>query len=669
MSLIQQFQQSSTGTKAAVIALLLGFAGILVCSCALVAGFFLMADQPQSDIAGPTPVVSTPIPSEPIAVPTPVEFAGWRGEYFSNSELQGEPVLVRDDQEINFQWGNNPPAPGMPAENYSMRWTISREAPAGIYRFTGTFDNGVRLWIDDNLIVDKWVAAPVSTDSVDVNLAAGSHTVRLEYFHASGPAVAQLRVDYLDNFPDWKAEYYAQPDFNSPPVVVRNEQEISHNWGATSPIPGSVPDNNYAVRWTRGLDLVDGNYIFRAEVEGGVRVYLNNQIIIDSWGESALRQVDAVAAISRGRHGLKVEHWKQSGNGQIRFGWAKLEDPGQPPIAVINGASSAVIGQSVSFNARSSAVADGSQLVAFEWDLGDGTGASGTDVTHVYNSAGVFAVTLTVVDDKGLSNATVHQIQIVDQPATPQPGQPPYPVIAGPSKAKVGDIVTFDASQTTSTNPIVRNAWEFGDGTRVDNSVQVQHAYASPATYRVKLTVEDNQGLKAVTYHQITIRGNDVQPTPPPDQPPAAKIEAPSVVELGQAFTVSAANSKCATACVSYAWDMGDGTQANAVTLQHNYQSPGQFNVILIVTDDKGLEGTVNQPIQVVEAGVPPEPTLPPVPTEEPPEPEKPIEPSPEPEQPVEPSPEAEQPIEPPPEATEDPQQEQQEGTTEGDGN
>ncbi|MCP4428098.1 MAG: PKD domain-containing protein, partial [Chloroflexi bacterium] len=292
--------------------------------------------------------------------------------------------------------------------------------------------------------------------------------------------------------PDWKAEYFAQPDFNSPPAVISNEQEINHNWGATSPIPGSVPDNNYAVRWTRGADFVDGNYIFRAEVEGGVRVYLNNQIIIDSWGESALRQVDGVASLGRGKHGLKVEFWKQSGNGQIRFGWAKLEAAGQPPIAVINGSSNAAVGQTVNFNARSSAVADGSQLVTFEWDFGDGARASGVDVTHVYNSPGVFAVTLTVVDDKSLSDTTVHQIQISDQPATPQPGQPPNPVIAGPSKAKVGDIVTFDAGRTTSANPIVRNAWEFGDGTRVDNSVQVQHVYANPATYRVKLTVEDD---------------------------------------------------------------------------------------------------------------------------------------------------------------------------------
>ncbi len=109
---------------------------------------------------------------------------------------------------------------------------------------------------------------------------------------------------------------------------------------------------------------------------------------------------------------------------------------------------------------------------------------------------------------------------------------------------------------------------------------------------------------------------------------------------------------------------MGDGGQANAVTFQHTYQSPGQFNVILVVTDDKGLSGTVNQLIQVVEAGVPPEPTLPVVPTSEPPEAEQLPEPLPEETE----EPPQEQQVEPPPQATEESSQsEQSDGATEGD--
>ncbi len=607
MNLIDEFKQSSTATRVITFGLLAAIVGVLVCGCALLGWFFILSPRLPADVAG-SDITITPIPPQPTGQPTPVVFAGWRAEYFNNPTLQGEPVTVRDDEAINFDWGENPPAPDVPAQNFSVRWTITRDVPAGIYRFTGTFDNGVRLWIDDSLIADRWVVAPVRTGSVDVNLAAGTHTVRLEYFHGSGPAVAQLRADYLENFPDWKAEYFAQPDFNSQPVVVRNELEINYNWGTTSPIPGSIPDNDYAVRWSRGLDLDTGNYLFRVDVEGGVRVFLNGQIIIDSWGESALRKLEATAPLDRGRHGLVVEYWKQSGNGQVRFGWTKLEEPNQPPLAVINGTSNAVVGQTVSFNARSSGVAEGSQLAAFEWDFGDGTTAGGIDVTHAYNSPGVFAVSLTVVDDKGLSDTTVHQIQIDDRSATPQPDQSPIPVIDAPSKARVGDTITVDSSRSVSANPIVRNAWEFGDGTRIDNAIKAQHAYQVPGTYRVKLTVEDDKGLKSVTYHQIRIRGSTSEPTPEPEQPPAARINAPSSVRVGKPFTVDAADSGCATTCVSYAWDMGDGSQANAIAFQHVYRSPGDFNIVLVVGDDQGRQGTANHIISVIpeEAQEPP---------------------------------------------------------------
>jgi PKD repeat protein len=589
---MQKIMKNTNRTLLIVVGLL--FAVALMCLGGAGVWFFWTA----RNATAPTPPVTaaTPLPPQPTPTTAPVEFTGWAGEYFDNPNLQGEPVLVRDDEAINFDWGTNAPAAEVPAQNFSVRWTISREVPAGIYRFTGTFDNGVRVFVDDVLVADRWVVSPVGTDSVDVNLAAGTHIVRVEYFHGSGPAVAQFRADYLENFPDWKAEYFEQPDFNTPPVVVRNDLEINFNWGATSPIPGSVPDNNYVVRWSRGANLDDGNYLFRADVEGGIRIYLDGQLILDSWGESQFRTVEVAQPIARGRHGLMVEYWKESGNGQIRFGWSRLQDPNQPPLAVINGTSSAIAGQTVNFNARSSQVAEGSHLTNYDWDFGDGTTASGLDVSHAYANAGVYGVTLTVVDDKGLSGSTVQQIQIFE---AQQPDQPPIPVIDAPSQARINETFTVDSSRSVSTNPIVRSSWDFGDGNRIDNAVRAQHSYQVPGTYRIRLTVEDNQGLKADAFHQITIV-DVVQPTPEPDQPPVARINAPASVGVGESFTVNASSSQCATNCVSYAWDLGDGTQANAVSLQHSYGNPGEFNMVLVVTDDKGLQGTANHIIQVI---------------------------------------------------------------------
>ena len=60
---------------------------------------------------------------------------GWRGEYFSNSTLAGLPTRCRDDASVNFDWAAAAPITGVPADNFSVRWTRTQNFTAGNYRF------------------------------------------------------------------------------------------------------------------------------------------------------------------------------------------------------------------------------------------------------------------------------------------------------------------------------------------------------------------------------------------------------------------------------------------------------------------------------------------------------------------------------------------------------
>jgi LysM repeat protein len=73
----------------------------------------------------------------------------------------------------------------------------------------------------------------------------------------------------------------------------------------------------------------------------------------------------------------------------------------QPPTAVISGPTSGVVGETLNFSGAGSS--DDGNIVRYAWDFGDGTTGSGVSVTHVYNAAGSYKVTLTVTDDGGLS--------------------------------------------------------------------------------------------------------------------------------------------------------------------------------------------------------------------------------------------------------------------------
>ena len=120
----------------------------------------------------------------------------WKSEYFSNRDLAGAPVLVRDDGGVglDFDWSNGSPssACSVPADGFSARFTRTAAFESGTYRFTVTVDDGARLYVDGGLKLESWKDQAPTTYAVDVELSAGNHTLRLDYYENGGGAVARL---------------------------------------------------------------------------------------------------------------------------------------------------------------------------------------------------------------------------------------------------------------------------------------------------------------------------------------------------------------------------------------------------------------------------------------------------------------------------------------------
>ncbi len=102
------------------------------------------------------------------------------------------PALVRNDQTINFVWGASAPALNIPADNFSARWTRYVDFEAAAYRFHLRVDDGARLWVDGQLILDAWGYGGERELTADLDLSGGAHALRLEYYDRSGPAEARL---------------------------------------------------------------------------------------------------------------------------------------------------------------------------------------------------------------------------------------------------------------------------------------------------------------------------------------------------------------------------------------------------------------------------------------------------------------------------------------------
>ncbi len=119
--------------------------------------------------------------------------AGLKGEYFNNSDFTA-PVLTRTDSNVNFNWGTGSPAAGIDPDTFSVRWTGKITVPTtGRYTFYTTTDDGVRLWVNGQLLVDKLVPQAATEWSGSIDLVAGQqYDFRMDYFDRSGGAQAKF---------------------------------------------------------------------------------------------------------------------------------------------------------------------------------------------------------------------------------------------------------------------------------------------------------------------------------------------------------------------------------------------------------------------------------------------------------------------------------------------
>ncbi len=143
-------------------------------------------------------------PTQTLTVTEITQTSGLLGEYFAQrdngvSEIPAAWVVTatRLDANVNFDWGNGAPGPaGIGTDNFSVRWTGSVNVPTtGNYVFYTRGDDGMRLWIDDVLVINAWWdQGPTQYASAPIALTAGTPAdIRYEFFENGGGAVAQLK--------------------------------------------------------------------------------------------------------------------------------------------------------------------------------------------------------------------------------------------------------------------------------------------------------------------------------------------------------------------------------------------------------------------------------------------------------------------------------------------
>lgn len=332
-----------------------------------------MPTRPSTQTPSPsqTPVPSqTPTETPIVASPTPqVVITEWRGEYFDNPTLSASPKLVRNDTKIDFGWGEGAPDASLPADGFSVRWSRQLRFSEGLYRFSVTVDDGVRLWFDGQLLIDEWRDGGMTTYSVDRMVGKGRHDLRVEYYENLGAAIAQftlekVEIDTATPTPTWtststatptptpsatatqeptvqpatdtatpepttppassalpttwRGEYYDNVLFMGSPVLVRDDAKVDFSWGEGSPAEG-LPADGFGVRWAGEVWMVGGTYRYMLDVDDGARVWIDEQLVIDAWLDLSNGGHMLEVGLPEGTHAFRVEYQDTSGNAEIHL--------------------------------------------------------------------------------------------------------------------------------------------------------------------------------------------------------------------------------------------------------------------------------------------------------------------------------------------------------------
>ncbi|MBX3016163.1 MAG: hypothetical protein KF832_31870 [Caldilineaceae bacterium] len=269
----------------------------------------------------PTPT-ATALPAT--ATPAPPPSAAWRASYFANRNLQGTPVAVQEVAAINFNWSATPPVAQVPADEFSVRFERMINFSSGFYRFTFSADDGVRFWIDDELVIDEWHGAENRTYTAGRNLQ-GDHTLRIDYYEANGLASLRFLIEFATAFPEWEATYFNGVTLSGSPVFGQMEARLpnplDYDWGASSPLPDRLAADNWSARWVGQFRFNYATYVFRAIADDGVRVYLNDQLILDGWEDGYHDISNRFYAVGAGIHTVRIEYYERTGNAAVRVWW------------------------------------------------------------------------------------------------------------------------------------------------------------------------------------------------------------------------------------------------------------------------------------------------------------------------------------------------------------
>jgi hypothetical protein len=166
---------------------------------------------------------------------------GLTGDYYDNMDFTNL-KLTRTDPTINFDWGSGSPDPAIGADTFSVSWAGQvQPLYSETYTFYTTSDDGVRLWVNGQLIIDNWTDHAPTENSGTIALTAGTkYNIDMDYYENGGGAVAKLEWSSTSQSRQVIPQTQLYPVEVTPPAAPTNltatagDAQVALSWDASA---------------------------------------------------------------------------------------------------------------------------------------------------------------------------------------------------------------------------------------------------------------------------------------------------------------------------------------------------------------------------------------------------------------------------------------------------
>lgn len=284
--------------------------------------------------------------------------ASARGEYFNGIDLSG-PSVERYDPAIDFDWQYGVPIAGISADNFSVRWTSQLTPPASVpYTICAVGDDGVRLWVNGELLVNDWIDSAAKERCGVIALTGGqTYSLKLEYYERTGLASIKLlwssptlpkqvippsALSCCSDRSGISARIAKGRDPDSSAFEFAGSREINYNWGLGA-ARDSIGADGFTIRWSGSFaPRTSGTYTFYVTADDGVRLKFRGQTVIDKWIDQSASTYSATFDVQAGSDvGFELDYFENTGFASVKFEW---EGPSQTREVIPMGAFFASFG-------------------------------------------------------------------------------------------------------------------------------------------------------------------------------------------------------------------------------------------------------------------------------------------------------------------------------------